>query len=309
MRAIIKLLSMYVLLVLSIQTHALVDIVVLGVAQDAGYPQANCYQEHCMKGWRDVLSRKGATSLAVIDHKNNKKYIFEATPNMPEQLYALHQLAPDNDYKLDGVFLTHAHIGHYAGLMFLGRESANTKEVPVYAMPKMTQFLSTNGPWQQLVLLNNIKLNQLNNDKKVKLSSQLAITPLIVPHRDEYSETVGYFVEGQSQSALFIPDIDKWEKWQESIVKWIEKVDYAFLDATFFSKNELPNRNIEEVPHPLVSESMSLFNGMSKENKAKVYFIHFNHTNPLLDLQSKEAKHVLKSGYNISTEGMILKLN
>ena len=41
---------------------------------------------------------------------------------------------------LSGVFLTHAHIGHYTGLMNFGNEAMGTKELPVFCMPKMKSF-------------------------------------------------------------------------------------------------------------------------------------------------------------------------
>lgn len=96
---------------------------ILGVTQDAGYPQSGCYLKHCMPGWKDPLLRRGAVSLGLIDPLANKKYIFEATPNFPSQLYQLEIEAPNERFPLSGIFLTHAHIGHYAGLMFLGHEA------------------------------------------------------------------------------------------------------------------------------------------------------------------------------------------
>eukprot|EP00957_Ditylum_brightwellii_P156501 11911053-Ditylum_brightwellii.AAC.1 len=61
----------------------------------------------------------------------------------------------------DGIFLTHAHIGHYTGLMYLGREALGAVDVPVYAMPRMRSFLKNNGPWSQLVSLGNINIQNL----------------------------------------------------------------------------------------------------------------------------------------------------
>jgi len=116
-------------------------IYILGVVQDAGYPQIGCYKKHCIPGWQDPRLERGATSIAVIDPANTKKYLFEATPHIPRQLYDLSKQAPDSEYKLEGVFLTHAHIGHYAGLMFFGHEAMGASNIPVYAMPKMTSYL------------------------------------------------------------------------------------------------------------------------------------------------------------------------
>lgn len=280
---------------------------ILGVVQDAGYPQAGCYREHCMPGWQDPSLRRGATSLAVVDPGAKKKYLFEATPALPAQLFQLEQLAPDAQYSLAGVFLTHAHIGHYTGLMHFGREVMNTQNLPVYAMKRMREFLQSNAPWSQLIELNNIQLKALRDYQTEPLGA-IRVTPLLVPHRDEFSETVGYKIFGPSRSALFIPDIDKWALWNRDIVQEIRSVDYALLDATFFDGDELPGRDMDEIPHPFVVESLSLFDELTAEERSRVWFIHMNHSNPLLDPSSAAHKRVLEAGYGIASEGLQLPL-
>jgi pyrroloquinoline quinone biosynthesis protein B len=282
-------------------------IYVLGVVQDAGYPQAGCYQPHCLPGWANAELRRGATSLALVDPAANSKYLFEATPHLPEQLYNLERIAPDRRYSLGGIFLTHAHIGHYTGLMFFGFESMNADSLPVYAMPRMAEYLGTNGPWSQLVTMNNIVLRQLKDQQSVKLSN-VTVTPVLVPHRDEFSETVGYQISGPNKTALFIPDINKWEIWNRSIIEEIRAVDYALVDATFFDGNELPGRNIADIPHPFVVESMELFEELAARDKAKVWFIHLNHSNPLLNRESAAFQRVTDQGFNVAREGVRLPL-
>lgn len=283
-------------------------ITVLGVAQDAGYPQTNCYQPHCMRAWQDPELRRMASSIAVVDEKNGTKYLFDATPDMREQLYALQTVAPDSEYRLNGVFLTHAHMGHYTGLMHFGREAAGTAKIPVYAMPRMYEYLSANGPWSQLVGLQNIDLVQLADGKPVSLGQSLTVTPLLVPHRDEYSETVGYRIDGPGKSAVFIPDIDKWEMWETDIRDVVRSVDYALVDATFFRDGELPGRDMSKIKHPFVSESMDLLESLDEAEKARVIFIHMNHTNPLLIDGSPEQAEVERRGFRYATEGMRLEL-
>ncbi len=290
------------------QHSSATELIILGVAQDAGYPQLNCYQPHCQAGWADAKNKKYATSMALIDHQGQQKYLFEATPDIREQMHQLHSHAPDETYPLNGVFLTHAHMGHYTGLMHMGHEAAGTKNVPVYVMPKFKKYLENNGPWSQLVKLNNIVLHQLQNETSIQLSSQINVKPLLVPHRDEYSETVGYVISGPNKSALFIPDINKWQLWEKDIETEISKVDYALLDATFFANGEIPNRDMSEIPHPFVEESLQLFKDLSVKDKAKVYFIHFNHTNPLLNLTSEATKQVKSKGFQVAYRGMKLSL-
>lgn len=285
-----------------------VSIVVLGVAQDAGYPQAGCYEPHCMRAWNDKKRKRTASSIAIVDEARSKTYLFDATPDLREQLYRLHQVAPDALYDLDGVFLTHAHIGHYTGLMHFGREAMGAIRVPVYAMPRMHEFLSANGPWDQLVRLQNIKLLELDNARPVQLADDLRVTPFLVPHRDEYSETVGYRIDGPNKSAVFIPDIDKWNRWSRDIRDVVRSVDYALLDATFFADGELPGRDMSRIPHPFVAETMALLEGLTDAEKARVIFIHMNHTNPLLAGDSEALRIVDGKGFRVAHEGMRLDL-
>lgn len=282
-------------------------IYILGVAQDAGFPQAGCYKPHCMPGWNDPERKISATSIGLIDPSSKKKYIFEATPDFPEQLFMLEQEAPSDDFSLNGIFITHAHIGHYTGLMYLGREAMGANGLPVYVMPKMEQYLRGNGPWSQLIALNNISLVSLRNEYS-QLLNNLKVTPFLVPHRDEFSETVGYSIEGPKKTALFIPDINKWSQWKENIIERIQLTDYALIDATFYDNNELPGRDMSEIPHPFVVETMATLSVLPKEQKEKVWFIHMNHTNPLLNLNSYEAKEVRAQGFNIASTGLRLKL-
>ena len=276
---------------------------VLGTIQDGGIPHMGCSKECCTNYFENKSIRIGVSSIGISNFKYETNYIVDATPDVNFQLQALIGNTNPSE-KLDGIFLTHAHMGHYAGLLNFGRESLNSNNIPVYLMPKFFDFISNNGPWDQLVSLNNIKLQRIYNNEKVILHNNLSFTPILVPHRDEYSETVGYLIEGNKKRALYIPDIDKWAKWNISITEMIKNVDYAFLDGTFFDEKEINNRDISEIPHPFIIESLELFNNLENIDKAKVYFIHLNHTNPVLNKNSEEYKRVILSGFNVAEPGM-----
>lgn len=284
------------------------SILILGNVQDGGSPHIGCKKECCLKLFHSPDSLRKVVALGVISAAYKKTYLFEATPDMPAQLRRLSEYAKSSSDMPDGIFLTHAHIGHYSGLMYLGKEAMNSYKVPVYALPRMKQFLETNGPWSQLATTSNITLQTLSNQAPAPLTPDLTITPVQVPHRDEYSETVGYIIAGPKKKALFIPDIDKWEKWALSIIEEISRVDYAFIDATFFDAAEVNNRNISEIPHPFVIESLALFQQLPATEKRKIHFIHFNHTNPLLNPESKQTKEVLSKGFGIARMGDVFNL-
>jgi pyrroloquinoline quinone biosynthesis protein B len=276
---------------------------VLGTVQDAGSPHAGCKKDCCKNLFENPDPNRLVTCLGIFDPEADETFLLEASPDLPRQMKALMQWSHSNKETPNGIFITHGHIGHYTGLMYLGRESMNADRVPVYLMPKMKGFIESNGPWDQLVNIRNIEPMLMENSKAVLLTKQLKITPLLVPHRDEYSETVGFWIQGLNKSALFIPDIDKWDKWEQSIVEWIKKVDYAFLDATFYDGKEVNNRDISEIPHPFVIESMKAFEGLSNEEKSRIHFIHLNHTNPLLDINSSAYRTVIDAGYGVAAFG------
>ena len=283
------------------------SIVILGTIQDAGSPQIGCLKECCSQLKDQDEKNRKVCSMGVINPNSRTKYLIDATPNISEQLNYLNKLGT-SEKLVDGIFLTHAHIGHYTGLMYLGKEGVSARDINVYALSRMKNFLETNGPWEKLVQNKNIKLKDLSNRDTVFLDKNLKVLPIVVPHRDEYSETVGYKIIGETRSALFIPDIDKWDKWDVSIIQEISKVDYAFIDGTFYDGEEINYRDISEIPHPFIIESMSLLKNLSSKEKNKVYFIHLNHTNPALDEDSNAFKQIHENGFHVARINEVFSL-
>ena len=274
-------------------------VVVLGIAQDGGAPHAGCEKSCCIELW-DSGKKEKVSSIGIVNPLTKQSWLFDATPDFPSQ-YRI--LTENHNTELVGIFLTHAHMGHYTGLLHLGREVMGKKNVPVYVMSRMKRFLETNGPWNQLVTLKNINLKLIENNKDIKIGEQLFIEPFLVPHRDEYSETVGYRIIGKEKSLAFIPDIDKWEKWHGNIFQLVLNTDILLLDGTFYSQNEIPHRNMAEIPHPFIIESMETLSELNSENRSKVHFIHFNHSNPAIK-DNSPAYHTIKSKrFNLAREG------
>ena len=280
-------------------------LVVLGVAQDGGIPQAG---DRNHPAWTEPSLRRWVVSLALVDPVSSGRWLFEATPDIREQLHLLDTLAPvaDKAPGLAGIFLTHAHIGHYTGLAQLGHEAMGAREVPVHVMPRFHDYLSSNGPWDQLVRYENITLRELTGNVPVRLNERVTVTPLPVPHRQEYTEVVAFRIDGPQRSALFLPDIDSWREWDDQGVRIedvIAGVDVAYLDATFFADGEIPGRDMSGFPHPFVTTSMKRFALLPPAERAKVRFIHFNHTNPA-QLPGSEARKAIESaGFGVAERG------
>lgn len=276
--------------------------VVLGIAQDGGYPQAGCNREDCAAAWRDPSLRRHIASLAIVDPRSSERWIIDMTPDFPQQLRMLDEIHPVPDSPgLSGILITHAHIGHYSGLIHLGREVLGSRGIPVYVMPGMKAFLEKNGPWDQLVRLGNVELRSIQHGIPVHLNPRIAVTPVTVPHRDEYSETVGFLIKGPSRSILFLPDIDKWEKWNVPIEDVLEKVDVAYVDGTFYDATELPGRNLDEIPHPLITETMDRLLTLPFSARSKVRFIHLNQSNPALR-DPALGRRIRSGGFHLARE-------
>jgi len=278
--------------------------VLLGVAQDAGHPQAGCHKACCAAAWENPELGHRVVSLAIVDPVSNERWLLDASPDFPVQLRALDKAHPvEGSPGLAGIFLTHGHMGHYTGLIHLGREVMGAQGVPVHAMPRMERFLREFGPWEMLVRAGNVEIRSLEAGRVVSLNERLSIEPFAVPHRDEYTETVGYVVRGPNHRVLYLPDIDKWERWDRPIEGLIEEVDRAYVDGTFFADGELPNRAMSEIPHPFVVESLDRFGPLPADERGKIRFLHFNHTNPLLQPEGSAVQQVTAAGLHAAREG------
>jgi pyrroloquinoline quinone biosynthesis protein B len=276
-----------------------VEAVVLGIAQDGGVPHFECRQRLCVEARKDPSKRRRVASLGLVDTIAGKRFVIDATPDFAEQVARLGRLP-------DGILLTHAHIGHYLGLAQLSREVVNAREMPVYCTPSMARFLRENGPWKRLVALGNIAIREIEPGREFALTDSLHVTALRVPHRDEDSDTVAYLVAGPSRKLLWLPDIDKWEKWDLRVEDVVRDADIAFLDGTFSSAGEIPGRSLAEIPHPLVPETVARLSEASVPPH-KVFFVHLNHTNSLL-WDGAAVRQLRRKGFGVAFEGQRVRL-
>ncbi len=240
------------------------ELIVLGIAQDGGLPHAGCNCSTC----QEVQELVACVGLRHV--QAGLSFLFDATPDLPAQLRMLTGGGPP-----DGIFLTHAHIGHYPGLIYFGQEAMSTCDLPVHATDQMISFLGQNQPWQTLIDAGHIDPRVIVPDQPVSLTEGLSVTALRVPHRDELSDTVGYRIDGPRASALFIPDIDAWDLWERDLGSLADEIDLLLLDGTFSSADEVPGRVVH---HPLMPDTRQRLAGSS----AKLWFLHVNHTNPAL---------------------------
>jgi len=288
-----------------------VFIKVLGTAQDGGVPQIGCYCDNCQRARHDPKFMRLRPSLAVFDSKEKKVFIVDASPDIGLQYDLVHEqmrLRSRRKNTPDGILLTHAHIGHYTGLMFYGYEALSADKLPVFCSRRMNEFLTQNGPWNQLVEFQNIAIQLLEPEKTIVLTPRISITPLTVPHRDEYSDTLGFVIAGEVKELLYIPDIQSWHAWDRDIRKEADRVDVALLDGTFYSSNELPGRDLSRIGHPFITTSIDTLRQIAKKGKTQIYFTHLNHSNLALNPEGDAITNIVNEGFALAQEGMEISL-
>ncbi|MEY2958823.1 MAG: Coenzyme synthesis protein [Actinomycetota bacterium] len=270
-------------------------VVVLGIAQDGGRPQAGC-RRSCCRGQPSA----SPACLAIVDPAAGVRWIVDATPAIGEQLAHLDQVAPSAGAAVDGVLLTHAHMGHYTGLVHLGREAYAADAVPVVARPSMVRFLTSNSPWRELADHGHVDFVQI--DEVFQMTPSVRVTAVPVPHRDELSDTVGFVVDGPDRRVLWLPDIDGWDEWDRDLIDVLSSVDVAYLDGTFFDDDEL-DRDMSLIPHPRVMDTLRRVTVAAPHLAGRVRFVHLNHTNPALDTGTRERAVVESAGMAVAVEG------
>lgn len=288
-------------------------VLALGTVQDGGMPQLSCRCDRCAAARRDPRLARRVASLAVVLPASRKVYLIDATPEVGSQLETLAPLrqAPRGRVDrapVDGVLLTHAHIGHYLGLAQFGFESIHTRALPVWLTPRFAAFLSANGPWSQLVKLGNVELRPTEPGTTVALGDGVEFTAFAVPHRDEFSDTVAYRIRGPVRTLLYVPDTDAWRTWSPSLPERLAGVDVAVLDGTFYSPEELPDRDVTKIGHPLITETLDLLGEAVRAGRLQVIFTHLNHSNPALDEGSAARRAIEERGFAVLAEGQEIPL-
>lgn len=281
-----------------------IEVLLLGAAQDGGFPQFGCFCRNCSAVLDGAVAGDTAVSLAVIDRGAGKWFLIEAAPQLHEQWKTFGRIF--KGLELAGVFLTHAHTGHYPGLLFFGKESMNTSHLPVYASAEMHDFLQTNEPWGVLYRNGNIDRVDIADGCDQELTSCLTISPQFVQHRRDFTDTCAFHIRGLQRSLFFCPDIDSWEGMQPDLVAVVTSVDVALLDATFYHDEELPGRDMSCIPHPRVVHTVALLKDVTTETE--VVLIHLNHSNCLWVDSELEESLLREDGVRVGRKGMTWSL-
>ncbi len=281
------------------------SVMVLGSAQDGGLPQFGAHTALDEAARAGTIPRRSSSCLAVVGD-DGRVLLLDAGPDLKahEEVLATNPalgrrtaLSP-----VDGVIITHAHVGHYGGLLHFGREVQAAHGLPCWVTREMAHFLESEAPWRLAVEQGHLDLRAHDPPVTFAPWADLEISLLPVPHRHETSDTVAISVNG---SALYLPDIDSWDDWPEA-EEVVAAHSAAFLDATFWSSDELPLRDMADIKHPLVLDTLGRFGHLASTRR--LVLTHLNHTNPVCDPTSDEHARVLDAGFEIALEGLTIGL-
>jgi len=257
----------------------------LGTAQDGGVPQAGCDCINCRR------FKRSAASVALVDGKD--AVLIDITPDFRFQYW----LAVERfNVELSAIYLTHAHWGHYGGLPLLGREGWNVRNTPVFLSQPFHDFLLSNEPFSSLIRNGNITPQIIEEN----VITQHGITPVHVTHRDEFSDTFAFTFKLNSKSVLYMPDTDDFTRQSDDLIR---SVDLAIIDGTFYSADELPQRNISKIPHPFAVDTIKRYSDIAN----RIIFTHLNHTNPLLNPDSAERTELVAMGFRVANDGDVIE--
>lgn len=262
------------------------DVVVLGSGQDGGTPQLGF--------GRPAGPHRTASSLAVL--AGETVMLFDVSPDVRIQQ---RRLLEERGYTttsgevFDAVFLTHGHMGHYAGLVHFGRESLAATGIPVFGTESMLRYLQANEPWASLFTAGHVEAAVAEAGVAMRFGG-LELTPIAVPHRAEHTDTVAWSIDGR---VLYLPDIDTWDAWPQARGV-VDRHALAFLDGTFYDEREPPGRSYAEVPHPRVVDTVDRFAG----SPSRIVLTHLNWSNPAANPRSPEAARCRDSGFSIAED-------
>jgi len=238
-------------------------------------------------------------------------HLIEASRALPDHLAIWSSaLGLDTGIRPDSVCLTHAHLGHIDGLGQFGTEAMGMDGVPLFASSSVIGAIERRGvasPFECRAVEHGVGFQPSEG-----CGFEYALVP--VPHRAEESDTHAVVIRGPEDSVLFLPDHDDWSQTlgmhgADSIRDWFSGlgVGIALIDGTFWDASELPEREISQIPHPMIAETLDRL-GERRQGDPEIRFVHMNHSNPVLDEASEESGRVEALGWSVAEQCSVLRL-
>ncbi len=288
-----------------------VAVTILGTAQDGGVPQPGCMLPCCRTENGEARRVRHPVALGLTD-ATGTRHLFEASRALAGQDELWGKADGRDLTSLRSLWLTHGHLGHIDGLGLFGCEAMAMKDIELFCSQSMLELLKNSPTLNRLLTDNNLIPTTFDSGETIQTIG-FSVETLLVPHRDDHTDTHAFIIGGDDSSLLFLPDHDSWgETLQlhscDNPRQWFSRlgVDVVLIDGTFWSEQEVGGR-AASIGHPPVSQTIELL-GERREGDPRVIFIHLNHSNPLHDKNSEEYAALVKLGWEIAEQGTTFTL-
>ena len=306
---------------------------VLGAAAGGGYPQWNCNHPNSRLARNKSEHALARTQSSIAVSADKKKwFIFNASPDLRQQLWNNHELMPAEGDPLRyspimGVVLTNADVDHTAGLINL-RES---QKFNLYATKRVLDVLGKNSIFNVLnpKFVNRIPIELENIVKLIYTDdsfSGIMVKPFSVPGKvalwledENKGENFGSVEEdtialeitnNEGKRFFYIPACAHVPDW---LLEKLENSELIFFDGTLWQDDEMIRENVgvktgKRMGHISMSGIDGSIETFKKINIKRKVFIHINTTNPALLENSSERMLATENGWEIAYDNMEITL-
>jgi pyrroloquinoline quinone biosynthesis protein B len=300
------------------------EITVLGTASIGGVPEWDCTCPNCAAARNNPKLGRTRSSITVSLDKHYH-ILIDAGHDLKNQLESQKIIPlPETvgktyrENRIDSVFLTHGHADHTVGVAEFC--TGKSFEIPLYGPPDLIKFLfGTQEKPNYFGELGRLAKNYVTpipliNEHSIRRLDGIEILGFEIPHtqvledgRKYPSTTYAYEIKYQSKRIIYAPDLGKLEPW---LLERLDGVDVFLMDATFWWNNELErvsgipitSYQLGHVPQESAVEILQ------DKGIGRVIYTHFNHTNPVLELNGRERKIVEKAGQEIAYDGLKIRV-
>ena len=293
---------------------------VLGSGAGGGLPQWNCNCKNCKNCRLGLIEKRSQSSLAVS--LDNKKWIL--INSSPEFTCQINDLLTDYNHEtairskmINDVILMDSQMDHITGLLSMRENrtlnlycNENTYD-EIYNKFNILEILS---------YYLDIKHTSINENRSFKVESipEIEFIPIYLDSKPPpFSENREKPIKGNNLG-LIIKEVDK-EQYifyapgisniDEKIANIIKKSKFSLIDGTFWHNEELIDMQISKkdsksMGHISNQELIKIVNKYKLFDK--IYLIHINNTNPILDPESEQCKKIEEARIKITYDKLEL---
>ena len=293
---------------------------VLGAAAGGGFPQWNCGCPNCVRARAGDPAARPRTQASVAVSADGANWLLVgASPDLRQQILANAQLAPPPGTRrspIAGVLLVSADIDGIAGLLVL-REQHPFR---LFAPASIMAVLRANGVFESLdpSLVERVEIGLGEAvDTGLGVTATLLAMPGKIPLYQEQRDaaepqaaiTYAARLEANGRVCVVAPgcaDIN------DTVLHELNDADVLFFDGTLFHDNEMIDAGLSwktgrRMGHVSVSGPTGALARLASLRARKVFF-HIKNSNPILLDDSPQRAAVLAAGFEVSYDGMLIRL-